>query len=94
MTIQWLQRFSDDEIIEETKTVTTNLNERNLIYKIKTFITTLRQKWKITKCIINIDSNVELNEIDIKNRTCYYFDDIIRIERFNLDNILIDEKSY
>ena len=25
---------------------------------------------------------------------CYYFDDIIKIEDFNLDNILIDEKSY
>ena len=43
---------------------------------------------------MNIDSNAEINEIDIKNRTCYYFDDIIRIEHFNPDNILIDEKSY
>ena len=25
---------------------------------------------------------------------CYYFDDIIKIEYFNLDNVLIDEKSY
>ena len=41
-----------------------------------------------------IDSNDELKEIDIKNRTCYYFDNIIKIEGFNLDNILIDEKSY
>ena len=31
---------------------------------------------------------------DIKNCTCYYFDDIIKIEDFNLDNILIDEKSF
>ena len=33
----------------------------------------------------------------IKNRTCYYFDDILKIEDFfNFDNliILIDEKSY
>ena len=41
-----------------------------------------------------MDSNVKLKEINIKNRTCYYFDDIIKIEHFNLDNILIDEKSY
>ena len=33
----------------------------------------------------------ELKEINIKNHTCYYFDDIIKVEDFNLDNILIDE---
>ena len=32
--------------------------------------------------------NDELKEIDIKNRTCYYFHGIIKIEDFNLDNIL------
>ena len=41
-----------------------------------------------------MDSNDELKETVIKNRTYYYFDDIIKIEDFNLDNILIDEKSY
>ena len=41
-----------------------------------------------------MDSNEELKDIDIKNRTCYYFDDIIKIEDFHLDNILIDQKSY
>ena len=35
-----------------------------------------------------------LKEINIKNRTYYYFDDIIKIEDFDCDNILIDEKSY
>ena len=25
---------------------------------------------------------------------CYYFDDIIKLENFDLDNILIDEKSH
>ena len=39
-------------------------------------------------------SNNELKEIDIKNRTCYYIDKIIKIEDLDLDNILIDEKSY
>ena len=36
----------------------------------------------------------ELKEIDIKNCTCYYFDDIIKIENFEFDNILIDGKLY
>ena len=39
-------------------------------------------------------SNDELKENTVKNRACYYFNDIIKIEAFNLDNILIDEKSY
>ena len=41
-----------------------------------------------------MESNDQFIEIDIKNRTCYYFDDIIKVEHFDLDNILIDEKSY
>ena len=41
-----------------------------------------------------MDSNDELKEINIKNRTCYYFDDITRIEDLDLDIILKDEKSY
>ena len=41
-----------------------------------------------------MEINVELKEINIKNRTCYYFDDIIKIEDFNLDDTLIDKKSY
>ena len=38
----------------------------------------------INKCIIKMDSNDKLKEIDTKNRTCYYFDGIIEIE----DNML------
>ena len=34
----------------------------------------------------------ELKEIDIKNRTCYYFDDIIRDLDIYFDTILLDEK--
>ena len=41
-----------------------------------------------------MESNDKLKEIDIKNRTCYYFDEITKIEDFDLDNILIVEKSY
>ena len=31
-------------------------------------------------------------EIDTENRTRYYFANIIKIENFDFDNILIDEK--
>ena len=43
---------------------------------------------------MKLESNDKLKEIDIKNRTYYYFDHIIKTEDFELDNILIDEKSY
>ena len=33
-------------------------------------------------------------ENDIKNRTCYYFDDMININDHDLHNNLIGEKSY
>ena len=38
--------------------------------------------------------NHEFKKVRIKNRTCYYFDDIIKLEDFGLNNILIDEKSH
>ena len=41
-----------------------------------------------------MESNDNLKEIAIKNRICYYLNDIITIEDFNLDKILMDEKSY
>ena len=36
----------------------------------------------------------KVKEIDIKNQTYYFFDDIINIKSFNPNNIKIDEKSY
>ena len=39
-----------------------------------------------------MDNNDKLKEIDIKKRTHYHFDSIIKTEHFNRDNILIDEK--
>ena len=36
----------------------------------------------------------EFKRVCIKNRKCYYFDGIIKLEDFDLDNILIDEKSH
>ena len=38
--------------------------------------------------------NNEFKEVRIKNRTCYYFDVIIKLEDFDFDNILVDEKSH
>ena len=40
-----------------------------------------------------MDSNNELKVINMKNRTCYYFANIMKIEDLDLDKILIDEKS-
>ena len=40
-----------------------------------------------------MESNDKLKEINIENRTCYFFDDIIKFEDFDLDNILTDDKS-
>ena len=40
-----------------------------------------------------MESNGKLKEISTKNCACYYFDDIIKSLDFDIDNILIDEKS-
>ena len=37
--------------------------------------------------------STEFKKVRSKNRTCYYFDDIIKLEDFNLDKILIDKNS-
>ena len=39
-------------------------------------------------------SNDELTKINIKNDIHSYFNDIIKIEDFDFNNILLDEKSY
>ena len=36
----------------------------------------------------------ELKEIYIKNRVCYYFDDIINGSKINFSNILLGKKLY
>ena len=38
--------------------------------------------------------NNEFQKVCVKNRTCFYFDDIIKLEDFDLDNVKIldDEK--
>ena len=45
-----------------------------------------------------MESKDELKEIDIKNRTCYYFDDIMRAWDVDIDTdfsgVLLDEKLY
>ena len=40
-----------------------------------------------------MESNDEFKKNDIKNRACYYVDDIIKIEDFDLHNVL-NENSY
>ena len=34
------------------------------------------------------------NETDVKNRTCYHFDDIININDLDFDQILLDKKPW
>ena len=41
-----------------------------------------------------MESKFELKEIFIKNRVCYYFDDIINGTDINFSNILLDKKLY
>ena len=38
--------------------------------------------------------NNEFYKVRIKNPTCYYFNDVIKLEDFDFDNVLIDKKSY
>ena len=38
--------------------------------------------------------NNEFKNVCIKNRSCYYFDYIIKLDDFDLDHILKDEKSH
>ena len=40
-----------------------------------------------------MESKNDFKKNDIKSCTCYYFDDIIRVEDVNFE-ILLDEKSY
>ena len=50
-------------------------------------------KLDIENIFKKMKNNVELKDIDNNYRTCYYFDDIIKIEDFTSANILKDEKS-
>ena len=46
------------------------------------------------KKVLNSEYNMEINELNkvpIKNRTFYYFHDIIKLENFDLHNILIEQ---
>ena len=38
------------------------------------------------KYIVKMESKDELKEFNIKNRTCYYFDDIDKFKYFNVGN--------
>ena len=41
-----------------------------------------------------MESKDELKEIDIKNLTCYYFDDIMKARDIESENNLLDEKIH
>ena len=42
---------------------------------------------------IKKEKDNEFKKVGIKSRTCYYFDDIIKIEDLVFDSILLDKKS-
>ena len=44
-------------------------------------------------CMMCMKNN-ELKKVCIQNCTCYYFDDVIKIEDFDFDIVLMVEKSY
>ena len=42
-----------------------------------------------------MESKNEFKTFNIKNRKCYYFDDIMEVDEYiNVDRVLLDEKSY
>ena len=43
------------------------------------------EKFYINKCIVKLEKSEKLKEIDIKNRRCYYFDDIIKLKDFDFN---------
>ena len=50
------------------------------------------EKFYISKCIIKMSNKVK--NIDIKNRTYYFFNDITNIKNFDSNNIKIGKISY
>ena len=50
------------------------------------------EKFYTNKCIIKMSNKVE--DINMKNRTYYFFTDCINIKRFDPNIIKIDKKSY
>ena len=57
----------------------------------KTYVKT-RKYWYTNN--MNMEKDNKFKKIDIKNRTCLYFENINKIEGFEFDNILLHEKSY
>ena len=53
--------------------------------KTKAFINISRHRWKIKRSFTKREGNDKSKEMDIKNRTCYYFDEVIKFEDFDLD---------
>ena len=41
-----------------------------------------------------MESKDKLKEFDIKNHTCNYFDDVMRVTDIDFNNILLEEKLH
>ena len=49
----------------------------------------------LDQCLYEImESKSEFKKINMKNRTCYYFDDIMRVIGIDFNNILFNKKLY
>ena len=53
--------------------------------KTKAFIAISRHRWKMKRSFIKREGNDKSKEMDMKNCTCYYFDDVSKSEDFDLD---------
>ena len=77
------QSLTDDD---ETSTIPTNFNEKKATCKTQNFYILLAFLLAFLFYLVK--------DIDIKNLTYYFFNDIINIEHFDQNNIKLDEKPY
>ena len=62
----------------------------NCYYLLSLCKTLVKTKKYLCTNNIKIENN-KFKTVCVKNRTCYYFDDIIKFKDFDYNNILIDE---
>lgn len=63
-----------------------------ICYQYQKHSSKLKETYYRTKNI-KIENN-EFKNVTIKTQTCSYFDDIIKIDNFDFDNIFLDENSF
>ena len=84
-------RYKFDCYILNTVLLVIILQIDNYYYLLSLCKTRSKEKG-IDALIIKNEKINEFKKVRIKNLTCYYFDDIIKLEDFDIDNILIGPK--